>query len=95
MLIKHEANPLLNWFLKKQKEPNVAAITRIHKQFEGKYRDGQQLRFDTTAGVFLFGEEFEVYGYYAGMGSDDGIRGIIEKLKASLAFMLAVEGNKP
>ena len=72
----------------------MAAVTRIHKEFEGKYRDGQFLRFDATAGVFMFGDEFTVYGREEDNGTELDIRGVIEKLKASLAFMLAVEGDK-
>lgn len=61
----------------------MTAITG--KQFEGEYREGQRLHYDTSTGEFTFGSEFGV------CGSD--IRAIIEKLKASLAFMLAVEGG--
>jgi hypothetical protein len=41
----------------------------------------------------MFGDEFGVYGREEDNGTELDIRGVIEKLKASLAFMLAVEGR--
>ena len=72
----------------------MSVIIRVDKRFKGKYKSAEELQYDTRTGKFFFGNEFIINGNYTGMGSDDGVRGIIEKLKHSLEFMEAVNGSR-